>query len=318
MARVAADRRLTGLEHVERVLGRRPAHLPSAASFDPHRMTVRIAPIIVPETFADAALSAASEHRAIDAIGRALDAQGANRGPVRAARARLPALCFELSLCDRLHSYVRTLTDSRSSGSGAYRAFARASISRRLSRRSQDGPGPLGTSVSVGRVARVGDYVSHDERVRRDEADRSAAAAAAGAVHEAQLAETVAVLARLGDRHTDCYLEILRPARGWRRHVKGRTIVMRSGLKGGPAFFIAEVLTAHRIVGGIVRPPFKDVGARTFDAYVALDGRVWPFAGRGVTADTYQFLSSSVRRLAELSTDDLERIASAMRRHLQA
>jgi hypothetical protein len=71
LARTLADERLNKLDHVERVLDRLPDHMHHEGR-PPEQVIIRIAPIVVPETFADAALSEATAQRAIDEVWRAL------------------------------------------------------------------------------------------------------------------------------------------------------------------------------------------------------------------------------------------------------
>jgi hypothetical protein len=162
----------------------------------------------------------------------------------------------------------------------------------------------------------VSDYIPYEERIRDEKRRREDAADAAADAHRASVAKVAGLLARLGGGSADCYLEILWPAKGLRRHFSNKTIVTRSGLLGGPHFVIDEVLSAYSIDAGIVEPLRKEMGSLTYNAYVVPDGRVWSFAGRGETENTYQLLGSSARRLPELTIDDLEQIAAGLKRHL--
>lgn len=76
-ARASADGRLNGLPLVETTIAA-TFNLPTTGIYpcDPRTAVVRIAPIIVPETFADAALSRATVARAEDEIQRALGSTG--------------------------------------------------------------------------------------------------------------------------------------------------------------------------------------------------------------------------------------------------
>lgn len=130
--------------------------------------------------------------------------------------------------------------------------------------------------------------------------------------HRVWLGVVEDLLAELGDRSTDCYLEILRPHRGIGRYLSAQTTITKPGLHGGPNFAIAEVLSAYRIPDALWAPPFKGERSGPFNAYVVPDGRVWRQAGEGETCNTYQLLESSGQHLGDLFVDDLERLAGGL------
>lgn len=85
-ARAKADERLISLQHVEATMRPSPGHPSDAAGDDGQTLIVRIAPIMVPGTFADAALSEAVADQTVEQLSRALRAhehdQSVRCGPV--------------------------------------------------------------------------------------------------------------------------------------------------------------------------------------------------------------------------------------------
>jgi hypothetical protein len=164
----------------------------------------------------------------------------------------------------------------------------------------------------------MGDYVPPKERARRARSSAETATAEAEQSRLAWVDEVHGVLRRLDGRGADYYLEILRSAKGprWFYRARGKTIVSNSGWRGGPHFFISEVLDAYRVPAGIFHSWRKDPGGMSFDALVATDGRIWGFSGAGETENTYQLLASSMRRVMDLSEPDLRRIAAGLEQYL--
>jgi hypothetical protein len=146
------------------------------------------------------------------------------------------------------------------------------------------------------------EYIPYEERQQRDREAAVAAACSAKTAQRDAARRANELLATLAGDRTNCYLEILRPVKGLGRLQLGKPRVTRGGLRGGPHFFIAEVLPAYRISGAI----------SGFDAFIAPDGRLWRFAGSGESPNTWQFLHSSCERLDNLAIADFERIAAAL------
>jgi hypothetical protein len=161
-------------------------------------------------------------------------------------------------------------------------------------------------------LAIVSDYVPYEERVQRAKEAQDAARVAQVREHRQQLEAVQGLLAQLAGRDTNCYLEILRPQKGLRRHLSATTTITKPGLKGGPHFAIAEVLPAYRIPNAIWAPPFKGERSGPFNAYVVPDGRVWRYMGEGETHDTYQLLESSGQQMVDLFANDLGRVADGL------
>jgi hypothetical protein len=128
-------------------------------------------------------------------------------------------------------------------------------------------------------------------------------------------------LARLTGRGTNCYLEVLEPARMLDR-VRNRPRIVYTGRGGGEEFglglsgrpfVIKEVLDAYRVPGGIVRPTDKSAyKVESFDALITCDGRVWEFSGVGAAENTFQLRAVNAKRLDQLSSEDLERIRAGL------
>jgi hypothetical protein len=160
----------------------------------------------------------------------------------------------------------------------------------------------------------MSEYVPYEERVRNAEEQEQRAAREHRAAHQARIADVSDLLAKLPREGTNCYLEILVPARKPRWLNIGKTIITKGGIAGGPFFVISEVLPVYRIPNGLFRPWRADPGGMTFDAFVAPDGRVWGFKGEGDSANTYQLLKSSYQRIADLTMDNLDRVADGLKK----
>lgn len=158
----------------------------------------------------------------------------------------------------------------------------------------------------------MGEYVPYEERLRRAEKARQDSEREGLAARRRRVEEVTGQLSSLGGERTNCYLEVLVPARKPRWINLRKTIITKGGLVGGPFFVIGEVLLVYRIPNGLVPP--SDPAGMPVDAFVAPDGRVWAFKGEGESENTYRLLESSHQRIADLTMDNLARIADGLRR----
>jgi hypothetical protein len=109
-------------------------------------------------------------------------------------------------------------------------------------------------------------YIPYDERLRRTQEADSRETRRAGVQHHGSAQRVNENLAKLGGLRTNAYLEILQPAKGFRRLLNRGTVISKPGVVGGPEFVITEVLKAYRIPNAIVWASRNDVPKQAFDA----------------------------------------------------
>jgi hypothetical protein len=160
----------------------------------------------------------------------------------------------------------------------------------------------------------VSDYVPYEIRRENERREREKACAEKHDDHAAEFANVARALTDLDGGGTDFYIEVLRPARTWDRFSTSKPKVTLDWVSGGPNFVIDNVIAVYRLPDAIHIPYRKDPGAMVFDAYVVPDGRVWQHAGAKNGENVVQLLAATVEQVADLSTDNLRRVAEALRR----